>query len=71
MGVAVVCTLYVLWCCQLDNVLVCQLCFAVCDLTISISLPGCSHLQVEDCPCGKAVGSTGSNVHICVYTRSL
>lgn len=42
MGVAVVFTRYVPWRCQLDNVLICQLYFAVCDLTAAIPLPDCS-----------------------------
>lgn len=44
-GVAVIFTPCVFGHCQLDNVLLHQLYFAVCDLTVAIPLPSCSHIE--------------------------
>lgn len=59
-GIAVAFSPCMCWACQLDNVPICQLDFAVADLATAIPLPTAPILQVEGCPCGKVVGNAGS-----------
>lgn len=68
MGIAVAFSPCMSRACQLDNVPICQLYFAVTDLTVAIPLPAAPILQVEGCPCGKVVGNAGRYSCTCTYT---
>lgn len=66
-GISLVFSLCMSWACQQDNVSICQLYFAVNDMTIAIPFPTAPILQVEGCPCGRVVGKAGSYSCTCTY----